>query len=230
MRTIPTLTLRELRPAGLEQAAQIVGRAMCDNPVNVRAFAILDAERRCRALTRFFRPILRGLYQRGVIYGAYRDGALLGVCGIARPGFCRPPFLEKLSVVPSVLFGNPVDTTLRVLDWVREWERRDPDRLHWHLGPVAVDRSVQGQGIGSAMLTAFCAHMDAYGAFSYLETDRPENVRFYEKFGFMVGAEATVLGVPNWFMSRPGGLLPDAKPRAPDPESAASGWARPCGG
>ena len=26
------------------------------------------------------------------------------------------------------------------------------------------------------------------------------------------------------------GLLPDAKPCAPDPESAASGWARPCGG
>ena len=26
------------------------------------------------------------------------------------------------------------------------------------------------------------------------------------------------------------GLLPDAKPRAPDPESAASRWARPCRG
>src|ERR1700733_3498479 len=98
MRTSPTLTLRELRPADLEQAVQIVGRAMCDNPVNVRAFSISDVERRCRALTRFFRPILRGLYHRGVIYGSYRDGALLGVCGIARPGFCRPPLLEKLSV------------------------------------------------------------------------------------------------------------------------------------
>jgi hypothetical protein len=54
------------------------------------------------------------------------------------------------------------------------------------------------------MVTAFCAHMDAYGAFSYLETDRPENVRFYRKFGFIVAAESAVMGVPNWFMSRPG--------------------------
>jgi ribosomal protein S18 acetylase RimI-like enzyme len=204
MKTISTLTLCELQRADLEQAVQVLGRSMCDNPANIRAFGILDAERRCWALTRFFRPVLRGLYQRGLIYGAYRDGALVGVCGMARPGFCQPALLEKLSVVPSVVFGNPLDTTLRVLDWVGEWARRDPASLHWHLGPVAVDPCVQGQGIGSAMLTAFCAHMDAYSAFSYLETDRSENVRFYKTFGFVVVAEAAVMGVPNWFMSRPG--------------------------
>jgi ribosomal protein S18 acetylase RimI-like enzyme len=214
MKSISTLTLRELRRADLEHAAQIVGCSMRDNPANVRAFPILDAERRGRALGRFFRPVLRGLYQRGVIYGAYRDGALLGVCGIARPGFCQPALLEKISVVPSVVFGNPVDTTPRVLNWVGEWARRDPERLHWHLGPVAVDRCVQGQGIGSAMVTAFCAHMDAYGAFSYLETDRPENVRFYRKFGFIVAAESAVMGVPNWFMSRPGLLGQEPEPGA----------------
>jgi ribosomal protein S18 acetylase RimI-like enzyme len=69
---------------------------------------------------------------------------------------------------------------------------------------VAVEPSVQGQGIGSAMLTAFCAHMDAYAALSYLETDRPENLNFYRKFGFVVIAEAEIMGVPNWFMSRSG--------------------------
>jgi hypothetical protein len=47
--------------------------------------------------------------------------------------------------------------------------------------------------------------MDAYGAVAYLETDRQANVHFYEKFGFVVVAEANVLGVPNWFLSRPGG-------------------------
>jgi hypothetical protein len=49
-------------------------------------------------------------------------------------------------------------------------------------------------------------HMDAYGAVAYLETDRHANVRFYQKFGFTVVAEADVMGVPNWFMSRPGGV------------------------
>jgi hypothetical protein len=47
--------------------------------------------------------------------------------------------------------------------------------------------------------------MDAYGAVAYLETDRRANVHFYQKFGFTVVAEADVMGVSNWFMSRPGG-------------------------
>ena len=52
---------------------------MRDNPANVRAFAISDAERRRQALERFFRPVLLGTYhQRGLIYGAYRDSALVG--------------------------------------------------------------------------------------------------------------------------------------------------------
>ena len=121
---------------------------------------------------------------------------------MARPGHCQPTPLEKLNVVPSILFGNPFSTPLRVLKWVGEWARRDPSELHWHLGPVAVDSHLQGQGIGGAMLSAFCTRMDQEHALSYLETDKVENVAFYQKFGFTVVAEADVLGVPNWFMSR----------------------------
>jgi ribosomal protein S18 acetylase RimI-like enzyme len=199
--TLP-LTLRELQRAELREATKLLGRGMCDNPANVRAFAIRDTQRRSRALTRFFVPVLHGLYQRGLILGAFRDGTLIGVCGMARPGLCQPTLLEKLSVVPSVVFGNPVATPLRVLRWVGEWSRRDPTDPHWHLGPVAVDSHLRGQGIGGAMLAAFCARMDDCGMLAYLETDKSENVRFYQKFGFTVSAEAEVLGVPNWFMSR----------------------------
>jgi hypothetical protein len=44
--------------------------------------------------------------------------------------------------------------------------------------------------------------MDRYGAHSYLETDKSENVRFYQKFEFEVISQASVLEVPNWFMLR----------------------------
>jgi len=33
---------------------------------------------------------------------------MVGVCGIARPGFCQPTLLEKLSVVPAVVPGNSI--------------------------------------------------------------------------------------------------------------------------
>jgi ribosomal protein S18 acetylase RimI-like enzyme len=150
----------------------------------------------------FFVPVLHGLYQRGLILGAFRDGSLAGVCGMARPGLCQPTSLEKLTVIPSVVFGNPLTAPMRVLKWAGEWARRDPSEPHWHLGPVAADSHVQGQGIGRAMLTEFCARVDRSGGLSNLETDKPENVRFYQKFGFTVIAEAEILRVPNWFMSR----------------------------
>ena len=138
---------------------------MRDNPAHVRAFAISDAEHRRQALERFFRPVLLGLHQRGLIYGAYRDNALVGICGIGRPGFCQPTPIEKLRVLRAVVFGNPLGTALRVLNWADAWAHRDPVGSHWHLGPVAIEPCVQRQGIGSALLTAFCVHMDAYGLF-----------------------------------------------------------------
>ena len=70
------------------------------------------------------------------------------------------------------------------------------------LGPVAVDTHLQGTGIGSGLMRAFCGRMDAAGEVAYLETDKPINVRFYERFGFEVAGEEEVLGVPNWFMTR----------------------------
>ena len=194
--------LRELQYIELDEAAQVLGRGMCHNPVNVRAFNIGDDERRGRALSRFFVPVLRGLFKRGVLVGAFRDGSLVGVCGMAKPGVCQPSMREKLSIVPSLIGRNSPATVLRVLRWTGEWARRDVPEPHWHLGPVAVDPFLQGQGIGSAMLTAFCDRVDSCHALSYLETDKPENVSLYQKFGFVVVAQADVLSVRNWFMTR----------------------------
>lgn len=202
MDTLSHVVLRELLHAELGEAARLLGRGMCNNPVNMRAFTIQDPERRSRALKRFFQPVLRGLSHRGVLIGAFRNTTLVGVCCFARPGFCQPSALEKLSVIPSVVFGNSPATTLRVLRWTGDWARRDPTTSHWHLGPIAVDAHLQGQKIGSCMLSAFCDHMDSSQGLSYLETDKPENVAFYEKFGFTVVAKADVLGLANWFMHR----------------------------
>jgi ribosomal protein S18 acetylase RimI-like enzyme len=68
---------------------------------------------------------------------------------------------------------------------------------------VAVDAHLRGKGIGSALMAAFCARMDENGATAYLETDKRENVRFYGRAGFEVTDQADVLGLPNWFMTRP---------------------------
>ena len=203
MTPTPSLVLRLLQSKELAEGAQLVGRGMRDNPANIWVFAIPDGEERSRALGRFFVPVLTGLYQRGLVLGAILSNRLVGICGMARPGFCQPCTIEKMKVFPATVVGNPITTPLRILNWVREWARRDISEPHWHLGPVAVEPFLQGQGIGSAMLNAFCAVVDGTDAHAYLETDKYENVRLYQHFGFRVVESAEVLGVPTWFMCRP---------------------------
>lgn len=202
------VTLRELERSEFREAALVLARAMCDNPINLRAFRIKDRSHRIAALYRFFIPVVRGVAQRGQIVGAFRDDTLLGVCGMARPGLCQPTAFEKLRFVPA-LAGSRLDRLLQVVRWTGEWARHDPEESHWHLGPVAVDPSAQGKGVGGAMLSAFCQSMDTLGASSYLETDKPANLQFYQRFGFTIVANTDVLGVPNWFMLRSPATLPE---------------------
>lgn len=201
MPTIP-LALRLLNSNELEQGAILVARGMRDNPANLRVFRISDGAQRSMAMGRFFVPVLRGLYRRGLVLGAVRSNRLVGVCGMARPGFCQPGIIEKTRVFPAAVIGNPIPTPFRVSSWVGEWARRDPSEPHWHLGPVAVEPELQGCGIGTAMLHTFCAVVDSTGGNAYLETDKSENVGLYQRFGFTVMESAKVLGIRNWFMFR----------------------------
>jgi len=83
-----------------------------------------------------------------------------------------------------------------------EFAKRAPAESHWHLGPVGVHIDAQGAGIGSLMIKEFCARIDAEGDLVFLETDLPQNVRLYERFGFETIEETNVIGAPAWFMLR----------------------------
>lgn len=104
-------------------------------------------------------------------------------------------------LLPSVVALGP-PTAARAGRWLSIWAKRDPDEPHVHLGPLAVDAGLQGQGIGSLIMQEHCRRLDRAREVSYLETDKPDNVRFYERFGFEVTGEEPVLRVPNWFMRR----------------------------
>jgi ribosomal protein S18 acetylase RimI-like enzyme len=80
--------------------------------------------------------------------------------------------------------------------------RHDPRERHQHVELVVVEAALQGLGIGSLMMGALCREMDRLPDIGHLETDKEENVRFYERFGFQVTGEARVLGMRNWYMQR----------------------------
>jgi hypothetical protein len=150
----PFPVLRELQKSELDGAAQLLGRGMCDNPLNIRAFGIENRERRARAMSRFFLPVLEGLYRRGLVEGALNDAKL----------------------VRSMRHGTSSELPTK--------------------------------NVGGAMLIQFCATMDEKHELAYLETDKSENVHFYQRFGFSVIAESKVLGITNWFMLRSSAVRP----------------------
>jgi ribosomal protein S18 acetylase RimI-like enzyme len=195
------IIIRRLLNHELPVAARLLSRAMCDNPIDVRAFGG-EASRRRRRLERFYSPVLHGLYRRGQILGGFRDAEMIAVCAFAPPGHCQATLAEKVRILPSVVLANQIGTAGRIVQWVGAWSRRDPSQPHWHLGPVAVEPALQGQGVGRALMADFCTRMDECAGRAYLETDKHENVHFYRRFGFSVVAEAEVLRVRNWFMSR----------------------------
>ncbi len=53
------------------------------------------------------------------------------------------------------------------------------------------------------MMEYYCKHVNEFGMAAYHETDRPQNVKFYERFGFKVVGEESITGVPNWYLWRP---------------------------
>ncbi len=195
------IEIRELTPAGTDRGAGVLGRGMRDNPLHVQAFGS-DPRRREEILTRMFETVLRQQVVNGAILGAFSSGELVGVSGTVPPRRCRLSTGEKLKVLLVLLGESGVRSTLRVVRWVGDWSRRDPKSAHWHLGPVGVERHLQGQGIGSSLLGEFCRRLDETRFVAYLETDKHENVAFYERFGFEVVGEHKVLGVQNWFMLR----------------------------
>jgi GNAT superfamily N-acetyltransferase len=187
-----------LAPPEIPAAIGVLARGMRDNPIHVAALGD-DADRRERILARLFEAMWRHMDQYALC--ARLDGQVVGVCGRLPPGGCRPTPGQGLRMAPGMAATGP-RTLMRTMRWVAAWSKRDPDERHEHLGPVAVDRPLQGQGFGSAMLAVHAADLDREELTGWLETDKAENVRLYGRFCYVVVEQTGVLGVPNWFMRR----------------------------
>ena len=190
-----------LGPADAEQVVGVLSRGMRDNPLHVAIFGE-DPGRRQERLRRLFGTAFHGMgWQKHMLAARSADGAIVGVCGILPPGNCLPTPAQQLRMLPGMLQNGP-GATYRTLRWLGAWSKHHLEERHWHLGPIAVDAGRQRRGVGSLLMEVFCAQVDASGEVAYLETDKPGNVRFYERFGFEVISEQEVLGAPNWFMLR----------------------------
>lgn len=196
------ISICRLSVAEIPAASALLGRGMRDNPTHVRAFGN-SPERRRRALAALFTPFMRRQAVNGIVLGAFIEDELVGVAGLSLPGQCQPALADKIRTLPALLMASSPLSLWRVYRWTRLWARRDANTPpHYHLGPLAIEPHWQGRGIGSALLERLCDQLDQHRALGYLETDRQDNVRLYERFGFTSVATEPVLGTTHWFMQR----------------------------
>lgn len=85
----------------------------------------------------------------------------------------------------------------------------EKDKKHLDIGPyiylgvLGVDPSAQKKGLGGMLMDYLCSTADKEGKAIYLETQSPENVRWYEKYGFEVLKNIKAEGYMTlWEMAR----------------------------
>lgn len=194
----PFVEIGPLLPAERRSAVGILAQGLRDSPIHVAAFG-----RESPAPL----PLVKRFYEWGMPWTEWQtlvarggDGTIVGVMSVAAPGACGL-LAGNAGVLARVLRSHP-QVARQAKEWLGAWRDRDPLGRHWHLGALAVDPPLRGRGIRSQLLRVFSAQMDAGKESAYLETDDEGSVSLYERFGFDVVEERSVLGARNWFMIR----------------------------
>ncbi len=195
------ISIGTLQESELPEAVAVSTRAYSTNPLGVAVY------REHPDKERYQEDSYRQLYEHmpGQVFIAKKDEHVVGVMRMVEWPHCQTSMslTQTLRILLRAVLTRNRGLVIRRLTVMRVWSKHHPREPHWHLGPIAVVPEMQGRGIGSQLLEHFCRHVDQAGQAAYLETDRPENVPLYERFGFSVTEEAPVLGVRNWFMWRP---------------------------
>jgi ribosomal protein S18 acetylase RimI-like enzyme len=201
------MTDRDLRPASDADRPEIVStlaQAFAQDPVF--RWMLPDGPVRLRRLPRLFDLLFGVERRRGLIVTAQDGGA---ASFWRRPGDAGAPPADVLrNALPLLgVFGGNIGRALAVSNAIEAHFPRD--RRFWYAHFVGVRPDRQGKGWGGAMIRGGLARAAADGAPVYLETARPENVRFYVGLGFEVTAEWDIPRGPHfWSMIHAGGTRP----------------------
>ena len=192
--------IREMRKEDLPAAVDVLGRAFATQPNVVAVYGGAPAS----PLSVGAGFAARFKHLPGRVMVAELEGEVVGAMRMVEWPGCQASLAQSLAMMPSMLRSiGGLGRLRRAIVLLEAWKRHDPKRPHWHLDPLGVAPEMQGRGIGSQMMEFYCGVVDAAGMVAYHETDRPENVPFYERFGFEVLEEEEINGAPNWFMARP---------------------------
>jgi GNAT superfamily N-acetyltransferase len=196
----PVLPVHTAAPREAHLLGATLAEAFLDDPV--WSWLTPDPERRHRGFPGMFTALARHRAAEGT---AWTTPGCSGVALWAAPGRWCTPWWVALPWAPAALraFGTG-DGLRRAMASLAEMERHHPTEPHWYLEVLGTDPSMQGRGVGAAVLAPVLERCDRDGLPAYLESSKAENVPWYERHGFAVVAElrARAGAPPSWTMRR----------------------------
>ncbi len=195
-------SIAPLADSQLQQTVDALARAFCSNPLT-RAVVRSDDPDRCFFSNRHsMRTLLTTARLHGqVLVATLDDGKVVGGLVASPPGcfpLPPPPLVSGL----RRLIGQGWQVARRWQAVFEAFEALHPVEPHWYLGTLGVVVSARRRGMGAALLSRWLAGVDRDGVPAYLETDSEWNIPFYERVGFALEGETSVLGVRAWRMKR----------------------------
>ena len=190
------MTIRAVSPEDVPALGHVLARAFQHDPLHRWIFPAEEAW--ARNSHRSFALALRQAFSLGA---TFTDDARRGAA-IWHDSTVSPTLWERvvfaLRMLP--LLGTRAFLIGRGFDQLAPLHPKAP---HWYLYALGTDPLHQGNGIGTALFAPMLARCDAGSRPAYLEASRPENVPYYERFGFKVVGEHTMpQGPVVWRMLR----------------------------
>ncbi|MET0474642.1 MAG: GNAT family N-acetyltransferase [Mycobacterium sp.] len=198
----------QARPATRDDVhalSKTLGRAFFDDPV--MRWMLPDADVRRRRLHKLFEALTRHhhLARGGVEVVA--DGVRIGGAALwDPPGQWRQTRREELRAMPGLIltFGRSLRRGMVAEEMMKA---AHPEEPHWYLAIIGSDPDVRGKGFGQALMRSRLDRCDAEHSPAYLESSNPDNVPYYERFGFEVRGELNLPDggpslIPMWRPAR----------------------------
>lgn len=194
------MTAVDVRPAtraDITALSQVLGRAFADDPV--MSWMLPDPQARHHKLHKLFAALTRHHHlARGGVEVATNGSGITAAALWDPPGQWRHTTAEELRAAPSMLvtFGTAVRRGMAVSDLMKQCHPAEP---HWYLAVIGSDPQVRGGGFGHALMRSRLDRCDAEYAPAYLESSNPDNIGYYQRFGFEVTGEITVPDGPTLY-------------------------------
>lgn len=199
------ITVRPPRRADIRPLAATLGRAFQLDPV--MRWMVPDDRHRAKALPRMFATMTRHHFLAGGGVEVAQHPSGIGAAALwDPPGRWRQTGREELLMMPSFLLAMR-GRSARGQQLTELMKEHHPEEPHWYLAVIGSDPTVRGGGFGQALMRSRLDRVDAEHAPAYLESSNPDNIPYYQRFGFEVTGEIVLPGangepgpsmVPMW--------------------------------